>query len=66
MILFSDTEENMSYFRMYNFKVKNSDREIANLIPVRRGNTGYMYDRVNGRMYGNSGTGEFIIGPDIN
>lgn len=35
------------------------------LIPVRIGNTGYMYDKVSGQLFGNSGTGDFILGPDI-
>ena len=35
------------------------------LIPVRVGTTGYMYDRVSGQLFGNSGTGDFILGPDV-
>lgn len=34
-------------------------------IPVRVGNTGYLYDKVSGQLFGNSGTGDFILGPDI-
>lgn len=34
------------------------------LLPVRKGNIGYMYDRVSGQLFGNQGTGDFIIGPD--
>lgn len=34
------------------------------LLPVRKGNIGYMYDRVSGELFGNAGTGAFIIGPD--
>ena len=34
------------------------------LLPVRKGNIGYMYDRVSGELFGNAGTGDFIIGPD--
>ena len=33
-------------------------------IPVRVGQVGYMYDRVSGKLFGNSGTGEFVLGPD--
>lgn len=25
---------------------------------------GYMYDRVSGELFGNAGTGAFVIGPD--
>lgn len=34
-------------------------------IPVRRGTVGYMYDRVSGKLFGNSGTGDFVLGPDV-
>jgi hypothetical protein len=34
-------------------------------IPVRVGNIGYMYDRVSGQLFGNEGTGAFVIGSDI-
>lgn len=37
---------------------------VADFIPIRKGNIGYMYDRVSGQLFGNSGTGAFIIGPD--
>ena len=37
---------------------------VADFIPVRKGNIGYMFDRVSGEMLGNTGTGAFIIGPD--
>ena len=33
-------------------------------IPVRMGEVGYLYDRVSGTLFGNAGTGEFIVGPD--
>lgn len=35
------------------------------LIPVRVGQVGYMYDRVSGQMFGNAGTGNFTLGPDV-
>lgn len=38
--------------------------KVLDLIPVRVGDVGYMYDRVSGQLFGNSGTGAFIIGPD--
>ena len=36
------------------------------LIPVRVGSVGYMYDRVSRQLFGNAGTGDFIVGPDKN
>lgn len=38
---------------------------VRNFVPVRVGNVGYMYDIVSGRLFGNSGIGDFILGPDI-
>ena len=37
---------------------------VRDFIPVRVGTVGYMYDRVSGQLFGNQGTGDFIIGPD--
>ena len=37
---------------------------VADFIPIRKNNIGYMYDRVSGQLFGNQGTGDFIIGPD--
>jgi hypothetical protein len=51
--------------RIYWFKVYLSNELILDMIPVRVGNIGYMYDRVSGRLFGNSGTGEFVLGSDI-
>ncbi len=34
------------------------------LQPVRIGDIGYLYDEVSGELFGNMGTGDFIIGPD--
>ena len=34
------------------------------LIPVRVGTTGYMYDMVSKQLFGNAGTGDFVLGSD--
>lgn len=39
---------------------------LRDFIPVRVGQVGYMYDRVSGQLFGNAGTGAFIVGPDVN
>lgn len=39
--------------------------ELMHLIPVRRGNIGYMYDKISKKLFGNVGSGNFILGPDI-
>lgn len=46
--------------RLYYLKIGNLD-----LIPVRVGQVGYMYDKVSGELFGNSGTGSFTLGPDV-
>ena len=37
---------------------------VRDYIPVRRGMVGYLYDRVSGKLFGNAGTGAFVLGPD--
>jgi hypothetical protein len=50
-----------SSVRINNLKFGN----LFDFIPVRKGNIGYMYDRVSGQLFGNQGTGEFVLGDDI-
>lgn len=38
---------------------------VVDLIPVRKDNVGYMYDKVSGQLFGNAGTGNFILGQDV-
>ena len=37
---------------------------LLDLIPVRKGQVGYMYDKVSRQLFGNAGTGSFTLGPD--
>lgn len=46
------------------FYLKNNGTLVVDMIPVRVGQVGYMYDRVSGQLFGNAGTGSFILGPD--
>lgn len=46
-------------------KIWNGDTLVRDFIPVRVGNIGYMYDKVSGKLFGNKGTGNFILGPDV-
>jgi hypothetical protein len=39
---------------------------LFDFIPVRKGTVGYMYDRVSGKLFGNAGSGDFVLGPDKN
>ena len=50
----------ISYCKMWD----REDSLMADFIPVRKGTTGYLYDRVSCKLFGNQGTGAFIIGPD--
>lgn len=51
--------------RIYYFKWVKGDNVILDLIPVSKDGEGYMYDRVSGKMFGNSGSGKFILGPAV-
>lgn len=46
-------------------KITQGSTLVRDFIPVRVGQTGYMYDRVSRRLFGNKGTGSFVLGPDV-
>jgi hypothetical protein len=50
--------------RIKSFYIKKGNDTLYDLIPVRIGQVGYMYDRVSGQLFGNAGTSNFILGPD--
>lgn len=60
----SGSRGNIASIRVYYYKISTPQSVIIDLIPVRVGQIGYMYDRVSGQLFSNSGTGEFILGPD--
>ena len=53
-----------SKVRLYSFIFLKGNKVIQDLIPVRKGNVGCMYDKISGQLFGNGGTGNFILGPD--
>lgn len=55
-----------STLRIYSFQLYIDASKIIDYIPVRVGTTGYLYDKVSGELFGNQGTGAFILGPDKN
>lgn len=57
--------DNQYIGKIYSFKFWRSGVLQMNLIPVRVGQIGYMYDIVSGELFGNSGTGDFICGSDV-
>ena len=59
------TLANMLYGYIYYCKLSKNGTLLRDFIPVRVGTTGYMYDKVSGQLFGNDGTGDFILGNDI-
>jgi len=47
-------------------KIYQNGTLVRDYIPVRVGTVGYLYDRVSGKLFGNAGTGDFVLGPDKN
>lgn len=62
---FNGTLSGASILKVYNFKMYDRSEIILDLIPVRIGNVGYMYDKVSKQLFGNMGTGNFILGGDV-
>lgn len=56
--------DQIAHLKLYGFKMFDLNTVILDLIPVRIGTTGYMYDKVSGQFFGNAGKGSFILGPD--
>lgn len=54
-----------SAMKAVSFKIWKQGILVRDLIPVRVGDVGYMYDKVSGKLFGNQSTGEFVLGPDI-
>ena len=53
--------------RIYYFKLfDENDNIILDLIPVRKGQVGYMFDKVSQQLFENNGTNSFLLGPDKN
>jgi hypothetical protein len=52
------------YGSIRRFYIKNNGVMKLDLIPVRVGNVGYLFDKVSMKLFGNSGTGSFVLGPD--
>ena len=51
--------------QIYSVKVWREDVLVRDMIPVRVGTKGYLYDCISGRLFGNSGSSDFILGPDL-
>lgn len=44
--------------------IENDGVAAIDCFPVRIDNVGYLYDKVSKKLFGNAGTGNFILGPD--
>lgn len=53
-----------STIKLYSLKITVDNSLVRDFIPVRVEQTGYLYDRVSGELFGNDGTGSFTLGPD--
>ena len=51
--------------KLYSLKFEKNNETILDLVPVRKGQVGYLYDKISGTLFGNSGTGNFILGQDV-
>lgn len=49
---------------IYSAKLIINNITVRDFIPVRIGTTGYMYDKISKQLFGNLGTGNFILGTD--
>ena len=61
----SETMPGFCKARVSSFIVKENGVLLCDFIPVRKGTVGYLYDRVSGKLFGNAGTGDFVLGPDV-
>lgn len=50
---------------LYSVQISQGGVLVRDMYPVRVGQVGYMYDKISKRLFGNSGTGTFTLGPDI-
>lgn len=46
-------------------KIYDNGTLVRSFVPCRVGQTGYLWDEVTGAFFGNSGTGNFVLGTDI-
>jgi hypothetical protein len=52
--------------KLYYILIQDSnDNYLFEGIPVRVGQVGYLYDKVSGQLFGNAGTGDFVLGNDL-
>lgn len=50
--------------RLIYAKVSDGSTLVRDYVPVRVGQVGYLFDKVSKQLFGNAGTGSFVLGPD--
>ena len=60
----SNTVGRCGYMKLYSIKFEKNNETLLDLIPVRIGQVGYMYDKVSGNLMGNETSTPFTLGPD--
>ena len=67
LYVFGDATTSLNRYDMkvFSIKIQEENTVIRDIIPVRVGTIGYMYDKVSKQLFGNDGTGDFILGPDV-
>lgn len=73
MTIFANTNEvgnvvNRSKLKIYDFKIYENGNLVKAFVPCYRknDNTAGLYDLVNDEFYANAGTGDFVVGPNVN
>ena len=62
---YADSVISPSSMRLRSCKIYLNNLLVRDYIPVRKGTTGELYDRVSGKLFGNAGTGDFVLGQDV-
>lgn len=66
IIYFNLVDANITPMRIYESKIYEDGVLVHSYIPVRVGQVGYLYDEVANELKGNTGSGNFVFGNDIN
>ena len=63
-----NTNSTGDYFvgRIYRLKIWQGDTLVRDFVPIRSGFVGALLDRVSGTFFLNKGTGDFLLGQDVN
>ena len=65
----SDNQQGYIYnsnSRVYSCQISDGNKLVRDFIPVRKGDVGYLYDKISRTLFGVQGTGSFVLGPDKN